>query len=493
MRERFDVIILGAGFAGSLLSLMLHQRGFRVALLERGRHPRFSLGESSTPLANLALEEISQEYQLPWLANLAEYGRWKKHYPDLPCGLKRGFTFVRHVPGRPHEALPDHANELLVAASPNDEVSDTQWLRADFDAFLAGQAVQAGVRYLDQLHLDQLTNDPASGWHLVAGRDGERIEIECTFLVDATGPTGALARELRIDSSPTQMRTHSWAIFNHFEGVERWETLARHHGVRTDEHPYRCDDAALHHVMDGAWMWLLRFDHDLTSAGILVDGQQHPCDARLDPEQEWNAWLARYPDIQAQFARARPIRRWERTGRIQRCAAQTAGSNWAMLGPAAYSLDALYSTGNAHALATVQRLARCLEQHWHGDLPRALVDYDATLRREIAFLDEIVSTTYQTFRQFGLLCVYAMVYFAGAITSEERRKAGLATPRDEFLHSHDPEFRAAVLRLSQRARSLATESNPDVESFRQEVAQGITQWNSVGLCDPGKRNLYPYA
>ena len=35
---------------------MLAVLGYDVVLLERGTHPRFAIGESSTPLANLSLE-----------------------------------------------------------------------------------------------------------------------------------------------------------------------------------------------------------------------------------------------------------------------------------------------------------------------------------------------------------------------------------------------------------------------------------------------------
>jgi FADH2 O2-dependent halogenase len=47
-----DVAVVGSGFAGSLVALALTRRGRRVVLVERLRHPRFAIGESSTPLAN---------------------------------------------------------------------------------------------------------------------------------------------------------------------------------------------------------------------------------------------------------------------------------------------------------------------------------------------------------------------------------------------------------------------------------------------------------
>ena len=53
------VAVVGSGFAGSLLARVLTVQGHDVVLLERGTHPRFAIGESSTPLANLTLERLA--------------------------------------------------------------------------------------------------------------------------------------------------------------------------------------------------------------------------------------------------------------------------------------------------------------------------------------------------------------------------------------------------------------------------------------------------
>src|SRR3954463_10586910 len=55
MRPTCEVAIVGSGFAGSLLARVLAVLGYEVVLLERGAHPRFAIGESTTPLANLSL------------------------------------------------------------------------------------------------------------------------------------------------------------------------------------------------------------------------------------------------------------------------------------------------------------------------------------------------------------------------------------------------------------------------------------------------------
>ncbi len=58
MKQSCEVAIVGSGFAGSLLARVVAVLGYDVVLLERGTHPRFAIGESSTPLANLSLERI---------------------------------------------------------------------------------------------------------------------------------------------------------------------------------------------------------------------------------------------------------------------------------------------------------------------------------------------------------------------------------------------------------------------------------------------------
>src|SRR5437867_4128092 len=67
MRADFDIAVVGSGFGGSLMAMIARQLGCSVVLLERGRHPRFAIGESSTPLANLLLEELARRYALPRL------------------------------------------------------------------------------------------------------------------------------------------------------------------------------------------------------------------------------------------------------------------------------------------------------------------------------------------------------------------------------------------------------------------------------------------
>jgi tetracycline 7-halogenase / FADH2 O2-dependent halogenase len=92
--SRFDVVVLGSGFSGSLLAWILAKQGRKVLLIDRQQHPRFAIGESSTPTADFLLAHLAARWQLPELAPLACWGTWKEKYPEVVCGKKRGFSLL---------------------------------------------------------------------------------------------------------------------------------------------------------------------------------------------------------------------------------------------------------------------------------------------------------------------------------------------------------------------------------------------------------------
>jgi FADH2 O2-dependent halogenase len=336
-----DVAIIGSGFGGSLTALILERIGFRPVLIDRAQHPRLVLGESSTPLADMLLKSLAQKYGLPRVEPLAEYGTWQREYPDLTCGLKRGFSYFQHSPGGHFEPDPRHKNELLVEASFAAADADAHWFRPDFDLFLVREAQNAGIPFFDRTEVSKL--EGGEPWRMTCRRGDETLTLSADFLIDASGEGGFISRQLGVPLDPERMQTRSRAVFGHFTGVALWSELLEARGGSTADHTFPCDDAALHHVVDGGWMYVLRFNNGVTSAGFLIDCDHHPLDPKIPAEAEWRNWLDRYPSIAEQFQHAEltplcgSIRR---TPRLQRRARQTVGQNWAMLPLAAYTLGA---------------------------------------------------------------------------------------------------------------------------------------------------------
>ena len=53
-----DVLVIGAGPAGSSVSTLLARKGWKVTLLEKDAHPRFHIGESLLPQGMPVLERL---------------------------------------------------------------------------------------------------------------------------------------------------------------------------------------------------------------------------------------------------------------------------------------------------------------------------------------------------------------------------------------------------------------------------------------------------
>jgi tetracycline 7-halogenase / FADH2 O2-dependent halogenase len=503
-----DVAILGSGFAGSLAALILDRMGLRPVLLERGRHPRFAIGESSTPIAGFVLRDLARAYGLPRIAPLAKYGTWKASCPQLACGLKRGFSYFRHEPRQPISPRDDHANELLVAASSDDVHGDVHWMRSDVDSFFVEEVQAAGIPYDDET--DVMLRRDNAGWRITGVRHGEEIDVRARFVVDATGEAAVVPRALGITCDADGLKTHSRAIFAHFRNVRPWRDVLLDAGVKLDDHPFDCDRAAVHHVLDEGWMWQLPFDNGVTSAGFVLDAEQSPVGrignpSYVTPRQEWDELMQRYPSLREQFQDAEIVADCgglQRTGRLQRMAHAMAGDGWALLPHTAGFIDPLHSTGIAHSLSGVARLARILADHWHEptQLAAELSAYQQALWQELTLIDELVHGCYLARRQFRLFVAYSMLYFAAATTCERRWASGQNPelpdhPRvlSALLCADDSQFRSVVRELHCNLQSLLDGGRVDatqLAAFERSVAAAIAPYNTAGLCDADLRNMY---
>jgi FADH2 O2-dependent halogenase len=466
------VAVVGSGFAGSLLARVLAVQGHEVVLLERGRHPRFAIGESSTPLANLSLERLARRYGLDDCYDLAAHGRWVARFPELRRGLKRGFTFYRHHAGRPFAANGGRSERLLVAASPNDTVADNHWLRADVDHHFVRAAIAAGVDYRDRVELTS------------AGLDALRVD----FVVDASGPPpgGFMARQLAIPSALSRMHTNSGLLFSHFTNVRLMTDAV----PALPPGPYPDDWAAVHHIIDEGWMYSLRFDHGVTSAGFVLSSRGQTRLPSGTPDELWRHLLQRYPTIGAAFSAATPLMPIAFRARIQHRLAQAAGPGWAMLPHAFSFVDPLFSTGIAWSLRAIERLALCFESGGPNELD--LARYGTLLSAEADQIDLLVAGAYEAMARFDLFAAHAMIYFAAVSFAEIRQR--LLKENEEFAWSGflgvgDPRLgplpRASLRRLW-RIRTAG-----DRHEFIRWVKKCIAPRNVCGFANPAAHGLYP--
>ncbi len=469
MKADFDIAVVGSGFAGSLIAMIARRLGKSVMLIERGAHPRFAIGESSTPLANLLLEELALRYDLPGVRPLCKWGAWQKSLPHIGCGLKRGFTFLHHAFGEKFSG-----SELLVAASPRDGIADTHWYRPDFDQHMVSEAQALGVEFMDRTSLTRLTR---SGDGFILKAESGR-EIRAGFLLDASGPRGFLHRALGLPERSFDGFPKTQALFAHFRGVKKWEAL---HAAPTRA-PYPPDDAAVHHVFEGGWIWVLRFNNDLTSAGAALTDEL-ATELRLqEGASAWNRLLERLPSVRAQFASAIAATPFFHQPRVAFRTSAAVGVRWAMLPSAEGVVDPLLSTGFPLTLLGIERLARIIEG---GCQPAALAEYERQTFSELDATAALVAALYANMGDFEIFSALTLLYFAAASFSESARRLRRPELARSFLLHDDPRFGPA---LRECCRQLLPSGRA---ALLARIYKAIEPFDVAGLGNRERHPFYP--
>lgn len=487
MNGTYDIAVVGSGFAGSLLAMIARRLGLSVVLIEKGSHPRMVIGESSTPLSNLLLEELTNRYDLPALRPLAKWGSWQKTYPGVACGLKRGFTFHHHILGSPASPDPSRRNQLLVAASPRDEVADTHWYRADFDQLLVEEAQKLGVEYVDQVRLQRFA-DCDSDVKLEGQRNRQDVTFRVKFVIDATGPRGFLHHVMGLRESELPSYPATQALYSHFSGVRR---LAETQHSRTgDTPPYPIDDAAVHHVFDGGWIWVLQFNNGVTSAGVAATDDLALGLRFADGAEAWGRLLHLIPALHEQFATAKAERPFTHISRLTFRSAQIAGNRWALLPSAAGFVDPLLSTGFPLTLLGVARLAEIIEQEWgRPRFDARLQVYATQTDGELVATSRLIASLYASMNNFSVFAALSLLYFGAASYSEAARRLEKPELASSFLLCEHPVFGPASVQLFDRARKPLSRSE-SAELIRDILAT-IEPFNVAGLGRAERRNWYP--
>ncbi|TWT69167.1 NAD(P)/FAD-dependent oxidoreductase [Crateriforma conspicua] len=477
MNAAYDVAIVGSGFSGSLLATILADRGRRVALIDRQKHPRFAVGESSTPLADAILRHLGEQYGRPDWVNLSAYGSWKDTMPAVSCGLKRGFSYYRHHRQQPYRDSQGHDSSLLVAASRSDEAGDTHWYRPDVDHYFHQQAIKAGVSDLTGWQISGL--DTASphqiGLHDV--RHDHQQSITADWLIDASGPAAAVARLLDRRPLAQPIRTRTSSTWMHVKGLPAWSDWLCRHDIGCDDDPFDADAAAVHHVLDQGWIWCLRFDNGITSVGWTSPGETLHGSLRSTIDD--------YPSLNELFSGATRCTEIYQAESFQRRFDPVLGPRCLMTPTAAFTLDPLHSTGIAVGLAGVARLADLILNQ--GDQPSALDQYRRLIQTEFLWLDDFVGTAYSVMPDFSRFSAACQWFMLAAIACEEQiQRSGFDCHR--CLYSADNTAMRDVMRGGNRDLRGPLMTAKVTELLRRSALP----FNTAGLFDPDVANRFAY-
>ncbi|PWV50700.1 NAD(P)/FAD-dependent oxidoreductase [Chitinophaga sp. S165] len=323
--EKVDVLVIGAGPAGTVAASIIHQAGYSVKIVEKQKFPRFVIGESLLPRSMEALEEAGFIDAIKAKGFQEKFGA-KFVKGDRICD----FTFKeQHTPGW-----------------------NWTWqvTRADFDKTLADTVESMGVPVAYETTVTGIQFNGSDSITTIEDVHGNKSEIAARFIVDGSGYGRVIPRLFNLEkNSNLQPRK---ALFAHTVDVNR----------SMEKEPNRIT-AVVH--KPGTWIWIIPFSTGVTSLGFVSDPaffNSYPG----TPEEQYRALLdaepytrERFKDVELVFE-PRILESWSAT------TDKFYGDGFVLTGNVTEFLDPIFSSGVTLACVSAQTAAKLVIRKLKG-------------------------------------------------------------------------------------------------------------------------------
>ncbi len=349
-----DVLVIGAGPAGSAASSLLARKGRNVLCLEGGQFPRFQIGESLLPRCNDLLEEaglleavISRRYIPKQAALFLENDRTAR------------FSFAEMFPGQRSQTF--------------------QVPRADFDQTLATAARKNGADIRFNHRVDAVELVPGGAQVQATDVEGNhRLQISAKWVIDCSGYGRVLPKILKLERE--SVITPRVAMFTHVEGDLRPEGEAEG-DIWICLHPR------------GAWIWIIPFSNGRTSVGVVAQKALFE-EIPGSPREKLFGLLKMDPNAAKRLANARPVMATQKLEAWSAAVDKLHGPGWVLTGNAAEFLDPVFSSGVTLALESASRAVKVVDRELSGEKPDWQQEYVAPVERAIQTFRVFVRTWY---------------------------------------------------------------------------------------------------
>jgi len=225
-----DVLIIGAGPAGTVAAGILKKQNFDVTIVEKQKFPRFVIGESLLPRCMDVFEEAG------YLDVLNKQNYQKKY----------GALFLR-------------GNESCKFTFDEQFTDGWSWTwqvpRDEFDKVLADEAENKGVKILYETSVKNIDFSDDKQKVDIEDIDGKISTIEARFVIDASG-YGRVIPNLLDLNSPSSLETRN-SLFTQVIDVNRPKGELGDRITVIDSQP-------------GVWIWIIPFSNGKTSVGFVA-------------------------------------------------------------------------------------------------------------------------------------------------------------------------------------------------------------------------------
>ena len=326
-----------------------------------------------------------------------------------------------------------------------------------------------------------------NGMRLAGTRHGEPIEIAAEFVIDASGPRGFLHRALGLPEKTPANFPPTQGLFSHFENVG---ALPENFSSPGPLPPYPPEQAAGHHVFPGGWIWVLKFNNGLTSAGVAATDAVAAELKFEEDEPAWQRLLQKLPSVTEIFRNARATIPFVHSPRLSFQSGAVTGSRWALLPSAAGFVDPLLSTGFPLTLLGLQRLGEILKPGWKDSaFQKRLDDYAAMTTLELETAARLVGALYANMNCFEVFKELSLLYFIAASFSETARRLGKPELANGFLLCRHPVFAKQFENICEAAGGDL--SADDVKILSRNIREAIEPLDVAGLTDDSRHPWYP--
>ena len=234
-KSHYDVIIIGAGPAGTTAAALLAEKGRSVLVLEKEKFPRYHIGESLMPYCWFTLNRLGLIEEMHRRAFTKKYS---VQFVTPDGRQSQPFYFFQHY---------DHPSAVT-----------WQIERAEFDTMMLANARRKGAEICEESPVQRVLKDDAGRVVGVeaTGPDGGKFHVHAPVTIDCSGRDRVAAgREGWFAKDPMLNKLAIWSY---------WRGAKRDPGI--DE-----GNTTVAYVEGRGWFWYIPLKDDIVSVGIVAE------------------------------------------------------------------------------------------------------------------------------------------------------------------------------------------------------------------------------
>ncbi len=354
-----EVLIIGAGPAGTAAAAVLAEAGRQVLVLERDKFPRYHIGESLLPFTYYPLKRLGLIDKMRKSAFVKKYS-------------------VQFVSTSGKASQPFYFNTRYA-----EDVAQTwQVLRSEFDQMLVDHAREKGAIIQEEVSVTSFLREHGRVVGVRAQRkDGSVVEHRAAITLDCSGKDSFAAS--RNHWRMRDPNLNKVAVWTYYRGAKRDQGIDA--GATT-----------VAFVPEKGWFWYIPQHNDMTSVGVVAEAKYLTREGVKDPKEifereiEQNLWIKEY------LAPGTQIGSYFITNEFTFHSKHCAEEGLLLVGDAFCFLDPVFSSGLMFALKSGIMAGEAVHEGLvAGDLsPSRFADYATHLRLGIENMRKLIYAFY---------------------------------------------------------------------------------------------------